>query len=72
MHNFEIFLAALFVLVAGLNVLALKLSIPYPIVLVLGGLALGAVPGLPDVTLNPDLAVARENLRRVEAARSAH
>jgi Na+/H+ antiporter len=53
--NFEIFLAALFVLVAGLNVLAQRLSIPYPIVLVAGGLVLGAVPGLPNVTLDPNL-----------------
>ena len=28
---------------------------PYPIVLVLGGLALGGIPGLPDVALDPDL-----------------
>jgi monovalent cation/hydrogen antiporter len=53
--DFEIFLAALFVLVAGLNVLAQRLSIPYPIVLVLGGLALGALPGIPNIVLNPDL-----------------
>jgi CPA1 family monovalent cation:H+ antiporter len=51
----EVFLAGLFVLVAGLNVVALRLSIPYPIVLVLGGLAVGAIPGLPDIRLNPDL-----------------
>jgi Na+/H+ antiporter len=50
----EVFLA-LFVLVAGLNVLAQHLSIPYPIVLVLGGLAVGAIPGLPHIELNPNL-----------------
>src|SRR3954451_9541990 len=55
MGDAEVFLAGLFVLVAGLNVLALRLSIPYPIVLVLGGLVVGAIPGLPDITLNPDL-----------------
>src|SRR3954454_13343822 len=55
MGDAEVFLAGLFVLVAGLNVLAQRLSIPYPIVLVLGGLAVGAIPGLPDITLNPDL-----------------
>jgi monovalent cation/hydrogen antiporter len=54
-NDAEIFLAALFVLVAGLNVLAQRLSIPYPIVLVLGGLAVGLIPGLPEITLNPDL-----------------
>jgi monovalent cation/hydrogen antiporter len=51
----EVFLAGLFVLVAGLNVLAQRLAIPYPIVLVLGGLVVGGIPGIPDVTLNPDL-----------------
>jgi CPA1 family monovalent cation:H+ antiporter len=51
----EILLAGLFVLVAGLNVVAQRLSIPYPIVLVLGGLVVGALPGIPDVALNPDL-----------------
>ncbi|HEX6712058.1 MAG TPA: cation:proton antiporter, partial [Thermoleophilaceae bacterium] len=55
MHDAEVFLAGLFLLVAGLNVLAQRLSIPYPIVLVLGGLVAGAIPGLPDITLNPDL-----------------
>jgi CPA1 family monovalent cation:H+ antiporter len=51
----EVFLAGLFVLVAGLNVLALRLSVPYPIVLVLGGLVVALIPGIPEVTLNPDL-----------------
>ena len=32
-----------------------KLKIPYPILLVLGGLALGFVPGLPEIDLPPDL-----------------
>jgi Na+/H+ antiporter len=53
--NFEIFLGALFVLVAGLNAVAQRLSIPYPIVLVLGGLVLGAFPGIPNIELNPEL-----------------
>src|SRR5207249_363768 len=32
-----------------------KLPIPYPILLVLGGLALALIPGLPRVRLNPEL-----------------
>jgi CPA1 family monovalent cation:H+ antiporter len=36
-------------------VLVPKLRIPYPILLVLGGLALGFVPGLPEIHLPPDL-----------------
>ena len=47
----------LVLLVAGTAMLVLvpKLRIPYPILLVLGGLALGFVPGLPEIDLPPDL-----------------
>ena len=55
MEHFEVFLAALFVSVAGLNVLARRLNIPYPIPLVIGGLALGFLPGMPEIELDPDL-----------------
>jgi monovalent cation/hydrogen antiporter len=54
-EHFEIFLVALFVSVAGLNAIARWLSVPYPIPLVLGGLVLGVVPGVPDIELDPDL-----------------
>jgi CPA1 family monovalent cation:H+ antiporter len=39
----------------ALAILARRIGIPYPILLVLGGLALGFVPGLPRVELEPDL-----------------
>ncbi len=55
MEDFEIVLAALFVAVAGLNAIARWLSVPYPIPLVLGGLVLGLVPGIPEIELDPDL-----------------
>jgi monovalent cation/hydrogen antiporter len=55
MGNVELILILLFVTVAGLNALAHWLSIPYPILLVLGGLTLGLVPGVPEVELDPDL-----------------
>src|SRR5271155_2200823 len=42
-----------FVVVFGL--LARRLGMPYPIVMVIGGLLLGIVPGLPNITLNPNL-----------------
>src|ERR1041385_5072338 len=45
----------LLVAVAILALLAKKLPIPYPILLVLGGLSLALVPGLPPVRLEPDL-----------------
>jgi monovalent cation/hydrogen antiporter len=35
--------------------LARRLAIPYPIVLVVAGLLLGFVPGLPKLTLNPEV-----------------
>ncbi len=55
MDDFEIFLAVLFVSVAGLNVLAHWLSVPYPIPMVIGGLALSVLPGMPEIELDPDL-----------------
>ena len=55
MNDFEIFLAALFVSVAGLNTIARWLNVPYPITLVLGGVALGLLPGMPHIELEPDL-----------------
>lgn len=54
MYAIELVLALL-VAVAALATLAHRLGIPYPIVLVLGGLLIGLVPGLPDVQLAPDL-----------------
>ena len=35
--------------------LAESISVPYPIVLVLGGLAIGLVPSLPNLELDPDV-----------------
>jgi len=43
----------LFVVIFGL--LARKLRLPYPIVMVVGGLLLSFLPGIPNFTLNPDL-----------------
>jgi len=45
----------LLVAIAGLALLARKLELPYPILLVLGGLAFALVPGLPAVKLDPEL-----------------
>lgn len=38
-----------------LAVVARRLAIPYPVLLVLGGLLLGFIPGLPAVELEPDV-----------------
>jgi NhaP-type Na+/H+ or K+/H+ antiporter len=32
-----------------------KVRIPYPILLVLAGIAIGLIPGLPVLTLDPDI-----------------
>jgi Na+/H+ antiporter len=48
-------LLGLLVAVVALSALARTVGIPYPIVMVLGGLVLGFVPGLPDIELDPDL-----------------
>jgi len=53
--DLQIFIAALFVSAAGLNAIANWLDVPYPIPLVLGGLVLALVPGIPDIELDPDL-----------------
>ncbi len=39
----------------GLVVLAPKLRVPYPILVLFGGAALGIVPGMPDVVVSPDV-----------------
>src|ERR671933_1790729 len=55
MGQAEVLIAALLVAVAGLNAVARRLSVPYPIVLVVGGAVVGFVPGVPDVKLDPDV-----------------
>ena len=54
MHQAEILIAGLLIAVAGLSALARRLSIPYPIALVLGGAVLGFIPGIPTVKLDPN------------------
>ncbi|MFL5725813.1 MAG: Na+/H+ antiporter [Chloroflexota bacterium] len=45
----------LLVAATALAMLARRIGIPYPILLVLGGLALGLVPGLPTIALDPEI-----------------
>jgi monovalent cation/hydrogen antiporter len=51
----DVQLVLLLVCAAALLLLADPLRIPYPILLVLGGLLLGFTPGLPDLTLPPEI-----------------
>ena len=53
MGHAEFLIGGLVVAVAGLSGVARFLSVPYPIVLVVGGAVLGFVPGLPQVRLDP-------------------
>jgi Na+/H+ antiporter len=55
MREAELVLLVLMLAVGGLSVLAGAVRVPYPIVLVLGGLVLGFVPGVPRAELPPDL-----------------
>jgi CPA1 family monovalent cation:H+ antiporter len=55
MGQAELLIAGLLVAVAGLSTLARFLSVPYPIVLVVGGALLGFTPGLPEVGLDPEV-----------------
>jgi len=48
-------LAAILVAVALLLIVAQLVRVPYPILLVVGGLGLGFVPGIPEIELPPDL-----------------
>lgn len=53
MHDFELILI-LFGIVVILSTAAQRLNIPYPVILVVGGLILGILPGLPNIHLAPD------------------
>ncbi len=54
MHQAEV-VAILLMMMAALVVIAKKLELPYPVVLVLGGLAVSFIPRLPEVRLDPNL-----------------
>lgn len=53
--NFEPLLLLLLLLVSALAILAKRLQIAYPIVMVLGGLSLSLLPHVPRVSLDPNI-----------------
>jgi CPA1 family monovalent cation:H+ antiporter len=55
MADTEFLILGLLVAVPALSVVARFLDVPYPIVLVVGALPIGFIPGVPDVVLDPDL-----------------
>ena len=54
-HHDAFVLLALLAAIAALLALSPFVRVPYPILLVLGGLAAGFAPGVPDLELPPDL-----------------
>ena len=54
-HRTELLLLLLLLLAAALTTVARRFQTPYPIVLVIAGLILSFVPGLPRVALSPDV-----------------
>ncbi len=55
LHAVETVMLLLLVLVAGFAVMAQRLKVAYPIVLVLAGLAISFLPHMPRIPLNPDI-----------------
>lgn len=55
MHETQLLILGLCVAIPALSVIARLIGVPYPIVLVLGAIPLGYVPGVPEVELEPDL-----------------
>lgn len=55
MGQAELVIAGLLVGIAVLGALARRMSVPYPIVLVIGGVLFGFIPGVPAVKLQPSI-----------------
>ncbi|MCH5687405.1 hypothetical protein LWM68_25960 [Niabella sp. W65] len=55
MHSLLPFLLAMIAAIVLLQMWATKLRIAYPILLVVAGLLVSFIPGLPVVKINPDL-----------------
>ena len=55
MHNNLLLYLILIIVILFLVMLAQKLKVAYPIMLVLGGLAISFLPMLPEIRLNPDV-----------------
>lgn len=58
MSHLEVLITGLLLAVAALGALACRLSVPYPIPLVVGGAVAGFIPGLPDIRLEPEIVLA--------------
>jgi Na+/H+ antiporter len=54
MENYSIVIFIL-ALMIGLSAIADKVKLPYPILLIVAGIAVGFIPSLPDIELNPEI-----------------
>jgi Na+/H+ antiporter len=54
-EHIELVVFGLLVAVAALAVVARLVRVPYPILLTIGGLAIGFIPGIPEIELDPDI-----------------
>ena len=55
MEGTLIIILALLIVVALLSIISNKIGIAYPIILVIAGLILSAIPAVPNITIDPDL-----------------
>ena len=55
MHNQLLLILGLLFAMALLYMLSQKVRVPYPIFLVIGGLLIGFIPGIPLITVDPDI-----------------
>lgn len=54
MENYSIVLIILSIVIC-LSAIANKIRVPYPVLLVVAGIAIGFIPALPDIEINPDI-----------------
>ena len=55
MHHTLLLCLGLLLAICLLFTLSQRLRVPYPILLVLAGLAIGFIPGMPSVQLDPEI-----------------
>nr|WP_315424219.1 cation:proton antiporter [uncultured Pedobacter sp.] len=54
MENYAVVIFILAIMI-GLSAIADRIKIPYPILLIIAGIAVGFVPSLPPIDINPEI-----------------
>ncbi|WDF54294.1 Na+/H+ antiporter [Mucilaginibacter sp. KACC 22063] len=54
MENYSVIIFIMMVMI-GLSAIADKIKIPYPVLLIIAGIAIGFMPAVPDIELNPEI-----------------